>query len=288
MMSPQNMGGLGFGVWGLVCFLGVATVYANPPGLEKLRTGRPDASAPSTQPSVKSKTTENTPVYASIQWSPLRFEQAIQKAQEQRRWIFIDMYATWCYPCKRYDHEVFSRAKVATYMHQHFIPIRRDGYRGEGNLLRRRYNCVTFPCLLVVNQQGEEVERITKFYGARDFLMRIQQIQQGKDTLASIEQRWKQQPSNHVLRFVLGSRLAYRGDARCVEHLRAVSLQPPPGFPHLAGQSLYVLARIYYRNTRRDWPSTVKVLQEFLQRFPNHSKASQGRRLLQDALRRMR
>lgn len=272
----------------VVAMMWMPELQANPSTPGTLRANGGHLGGTSTQPTAKNIQPTVSTVYSSMVWTPLNFEQAVQQAQQQKRWLFIDMYATWCYPCKRYDHEVFSKSEVATYMHQYFIPLRRNGYQGEGNLLRRRYNCVTFPCLLVVNEQGEEVERITKFYGASEFLTVIKQIQQGKNTLAAIEQQWKQQPQNHTLRFVLGSRLAYRGDARCVDHLRAVANQPPPEYPHLAGQALYVLARIYYRNTRHDWSSTAATLRELLRRFPQHNRASQAQNLLRDALRRMR
>lgn len=241
-------------------------------------------SSPPTTRQAKAKAGK---VYSSIQWASLSFEQALARARQEKRSIFLDMYATWCYPCKKYDRLVFSQSKVATYIHRHFVPLRRNGYRGEGNLLRRRYNCVTFPCLLVIDANGQEVERITRFQKAPLFLSRMKEIRGGKDTLQSLSKQLKKQPNNPLLKFRVGYRLAYRGDPRCVSFLRAVSVKPPPGFPHLASKSLYVLGRIYYRNTRRNWGKAAEVFREFLQRFPNHRKAKRVQRLLRHALLRL-
>lgn len=263
---------------GVALFLLPCLSVAGPPATSTPQASYSSASRPNV-PKVKK--------YKHIQWSSLNFTKALQEANKTNRLIFVDMFATWCYPCKKYDSIVFSKSHVATYVHKHFVPLRRNGYQGEGNLLRRRYNCVTFPCLLVIDPQGNEVERITRFHKANVFLERLKQIRAGKDTLASLEKKLAKDPTNQLIRFRVGYRLAYRGDARCVSYLRSVSQKPPKGFPHLAPKALYVLGRIYYRNTRRDWHSVVRVFREYLKRFPNHRKASRVRRLMNRALYRI-
>ncbi|TNE44343.1 MAG: DUF255 domain-containing protein [Deltaproteobacteria bacterium] len=264
---------VGLAVWGLS-----PAVMAAPPASSTPQASFSSSSQPA-KPKVKA--------YSHIQWASLNFTQALQQAKENKRLLFVDMYATWCFPCKKYDRMVFSRTKVATYVHQHFVPLRRNGYRGEGNYLRRRYNCVTFPCLLVIDSEGNEVERITRYHNPPQFLARLEQIRVGQDTLATLQKQLAKQPNNQLIRYRVAYRLAYRGDSRCIKMLRSVSNNPPKGFTHLAPQSLYVLGRIYYRNTKRDWPSVVKVFREYLQRFPNHRKASRVRSLLRQAIHRM-
>lgn len=35
-----------------------------------------------------------------VRFESLTFEEALQKAKEENRWIFLDAYTSWCGPCK--------------------------------------------------------------------------------------------------------------------------------------------------------------------------------------------
>lgn len=214
-----------------------------------------------------------------VQWAALSFEQALNKARTTRCPILLDMYATWCYPCKKYDRLVFNRSEVSQFVHTHFIPLRRDGMKGEGKVLKKRYNCVTFPCIVVIDPKGQEIDRVTRFMRSSSFMYRLKQIRQGKATLASLLPQLAQRPQDAVLHFRVGLRLAYRGDARSIRHLMFVAQHPPKGYPWLAPRSLYILGRIYYRNSKRDYVSALRVFNMYLQRFPKARKALRVRRL---------
>ncbi|WP_343744157.1 thioredoxin fold domain-containing protein [Chitinophaga sp.] len=51
-------------------------------------------------------------------------EEATSKAKSEGKLIFIDVYATWCSPCKKMEKEVFTSESVYTYINRNFIPIR--------------------------------------------------------------------------------------------------------------------------------------------------------------------
>ena len=50
--------------------------------------------------------------------------------------VFIDLYATWCPPCRMMEREVFSRKDVGGFMEQHFVAAKYDGDK----TLRQRGN----------------------------------------------------------------------------------------------------------------------------------------------------
>lgn len=253
-------------------------------------------SAPTTRPAPKKPKVPFSGVCAPsvssaiprVQWAPITYAQAMKRAKKTGCPLLIDMYATWCYPCKRYDREVFNQHFVSQFVHQYFIPLRRDGTKGEGRMLTKKYNCVTYPCILVVGPDGKEVERITGFLGTASFVSRLSEIRNNKETLASLLPKLKARPKDAILHYRVGRRLAYRGDARCVKHLLYTANHPPQTAPWLAPRALYVLGRIYYRNTKRDCVSMMAIFQTYLKRFPRGKKRKRVVRLMRWCQRRMR
>lgn len=51
------------------------------------------------------------------------FQVALEKAKEENKLIFIDIYADWCGPCKRMSREVFTNFEVAKFYNNNFISI---------------------------------------------------------------------------------------------------------------------------------------------------------------------
>ena len=224
----------------------------------------------------------------SIPWFKGGFAEALSQAQEKKKLLLLDMYAEWCYPCKRYEREVFPKPEVQALFRQNFILVKRDGFRDEGRILAKRYNCVTYPCILVIDQKGEEIDRITRFFEARSFAEQIRSIIEGKGTLADLLVQLQKNPQDGTLRYRVGFRLAYRGDARAVEHLLHVAKHPPKEHPHLAAKALYVLGRIYYRNTLRDCVKASAIFSRYEREFPQGTDLPRVKSLHQGCLKRLR
>ena len=53
--------------------------------------------------------------------------------------VFIDLYATWCPPCRTMEREVFSRKDVGDFMEQHFVAAKYDVDKTTGKELLKRY-----------------------------------------------------------------------------------------------------------------------------------------------------
>lgn len=224
----------------------------------------------------------------NVSWFVGPFEQALQIAKQQKKQVFLDMYADWCHPCKRMEREVFPKPEVRTFLDKHFVSLKRDGMRAEGAFLAKRYNCVTYPCMLVIDEQGQEVGRLTRFTLPQPFVQQLTELRDGKNTLPALLTQLQQQPRDPVLHFRVGFRYAYRGDARCIQHLQFTAQNPPSQFPHLAAKALYTLGRIYYRNTLRDCASANRTFLDYIKRFPNGADIQRVRNLYNGCLRRLR
>lgn len=91
------------------------------------------------------------------------WEEALLLAKKQNKLIFLDIYATWCGPCKKLSAQTFPDPAVGKYYNERFINVKVDGEKGEGLTLRQRYNVRGYPTLLFINHKGEVVKSTAGF-----------------------------------------------------------------------------------------------------------------------------
>lgn len=57
-----------------------------------------------------------------VNW--LSMEEAVEKAREEPRMIFVDVYTDWCGFCRRMEAETFSHPVIASYLNDNFYPVK--------------------------------------------------------------------------------------------------------------------------------------------------------------------
>lgn len=82
-----------------------------------------------------------------------------EKAKASNKLIFVDVYTTWCGPCKQMDIHVFKNKEVGDYFSTHFISYKLDAEKGEGIDFNTKYAIASYPSLLFVDYSGKLVIR---------------------------------------------------------------------------------------------------------------------------------
>jgi len=90
-----------------------------------------------------------------IQFFDGTFKEALDKAKEENKLVFLDVYAKWCGPCKLLKRTTFKDEEVGTCFNANFINITIDGETKEGNELMKKYNLRAYPSLLIIDVNGE-------------------------------------------------------------------------------------------------------------------------------------
>ena len=105
--------------------------------------------------SFKKLKSEEVSTNKGIEFFKGNFHQALLKSQELNKPVFLDIYATWCGPCKKLKKITFKDEEVGNYFNANFINIAIDGETQEGYELISKYNIRSYPSLLILDSKGE-------------------------------------------------------------------------------------------------------------------------------------
>lgn len=98
-----------------------------------------------------------------IQFFKGTFQEALEKAKIENKPLFLDIYATWCGPCKMLKKRTFSDKEVGDYFNTNFINIAIDGETKEGRDLINNYQVNGYPTLLILNKEGKQLTKQVGF-----------------------------------------------------------------------------------------------------------------------------
>jgi thiol-disulfide isomerase/thioredoxin len=163
--------------------------------LAALPAARTDAqpSSPSKQPPAPAKAGAPARVHIPfIEGKP--FAEVLRRAKAEDKPVMLDVVAAWCGPCKIMDQTTFSDPAVVTWSKKNVIPARVDAEKGEGRRIAARYQSYSYPTVLFLNADGNEIDRIVGGFGAIDFQRTSEAILAGKTPilqgLAKLKASW--------------------------------------------------------------------------------------------------
>lgn len=94
-------------------------------------------------------------VHFTVLKSSSDWENAIKMAKAGGKKIFLDIYATWCGPCKMMDAKVYTDTLVAGNFNKNFINVKVDGETEFGMVLVKQYNLTAYPSMYFINGNKE-------------------------------------------------------------------------------------------------------------------------------------
>lgn len=107
-------------------------------------------------------------------FSEVKYETSLKNNER----MVVDFYADWCIPCKELDALTFSDPRVLGRMGK-FTSYKVDMTKtlsDETEVLRTKFKIIGMPTVLIINAKGEEVERLTGFVNADEFLKILNKV----------------------------------------------------------------------------------------------------------------
>ncbi|MES2139428.1 MAG: OmpA family protein [Bacteroidota bacterium] len=105
-----------------------------------------------------------------IRFEKIKWKQVLEKAEKEKKMIFLDCYTSWCGPCKWMEKNVYNNDTVADFYNSNFICVKIDMEKDEGFELAKKYNITSYPTMLYLNAAGEVLHRTCGLAIAKDFI----------------------------------------------------------------------------------------------------------------------
>jgi len=83
------------------------------------------------------------------------WEQIKATAKAENKLVFIDVYTSWCGPCKLMVKDVFSQKEIGDFFNANFVCFGIDAEKGEGLEIAATYKVNSFPTYLFVDGNGK-------------------------------------------------------------------------------------------------------------------------------------
>ncbi|MBO0938794.1 DUF255 domain-containing protein [Fibrella sp. HMF5335] len=100
-----------------------------------------------------------------IQFFKGSWSAVLAEAKKQNKPVFVDIYTTWCGPCKLMAKQAFPDPKVGEKFNANFISYQIDAEKGEGIDVAKKYAVTAYPTSLYISGDGELLHRAVGYGG---------------------------------------------------------------------------------------------------------------------------
>ena len=102
-------------------------------------------------------------------------KEILAQAAKEKKYVFMDVYTTWCGPCKHMANVVFPQKKVGDYFNKNFVNAKFDAEKGEGRDIASKYGVNRYPTFLILDSNGKEVGRLIGSDTPEGIIKRVQE-----------------------------------------------------------------------------------------------------------------
>ena len=150
------------------------------------------------------------------------FEEIQKIAQKEGKLIFIDVFTTWCGPCKMLDKSVFPKKEVGDFINANFVALKIDAEK-EGKLLAEKYKVNSYPTMLYLLPNGELVFKTVGACDASGLIVDAQKaitLVNDPNRLSELKKRYESEKNNEqfMLMFIEKKMEMKENPAQAIEY----------------------------------------------------------------------
>ena len=148
----------------------------------------------------------------SITWER-DYDKAIERASAEEKLIIAYGFTDWCVICKKMDAETFVAPQLIEEMADQYVWLKLNTETEEdGKRFQEDFAILVYPSILLLDSDGEEIERVDRFVAAADFRETFESFVESPDSLGSLRTAVLEQPGSVSARFALAEKYLNRND----------------------------------------------------------------------------
>ena len=98
---------------------------------------------------------------SGIKFDKLSLEKAKKEAKSSGKKIFIDVYTTWCGPCKEMSKTTFQNDEVGDLFNKKFVNLKIDAENdADGAFVSKNFKVNAYPTLLFLDSEGNLLKKL--------------------------------------------------------------------------------------------------------------------------------
>ncbi|WP_292266965.1 thioredoxin family protein [Butyricimonas sp.] len=126
-----------------------------------------------------------------VKFEELTFQEALEKAKAENRWIFLDAYTSWCGPCKMMAEKVFTRAEAGDFFNIHFVNVKYDMEKGEGPALAKKLGIGAYPTFVLIKPDGTVHDKLVGGSDVAGIINRVENSMKSEKTVGTLTMRYE-------------------------------------------------------------------------------------------------
>ena len=125
-----------------------------------------------------------------IEFVDVTWQEALDKAKEERKLLFVDSYAQWCGPCKRMAKQEFVKSEVGDVFNSNFVNLKLDMETPNGRTFDSSYPVSAYPTMFFLNGDGEVVKKIKGGKKAEQLIQMAKSVLKSYDTSGEFKEKY--------------------------------------------------------------------------------------------------
>ncbi len=104
------------------------------------------------------------------------------------------------------DNDTFSNEKIIDFAYNHLISLKIDAEKGSGPKKKEKYRVRGYPTIIVLDNSGNELDRIVGYLPPEDFLKELNRIKNGTNTLSDLQLKHSKNSNNITIQIDLAKK----------------------------------------------------------------------------------
>lgn len=155
----------------------------------------------------------------SVPWYEGPFEEALVEARAQGTQVLIEFWTPDCHLCRRVAHESLCDEVVLGELRP-LVCVQVDASSPTGREVARRFGVRGYPTLLFFDGDGAPIDALRGYHPREELLDELRRVRAERDTIADLELRIANSPSDLGARFDLLEKLQVFGEAARMDEQR--------------------------------------------------------------------